>query len=61
MSWFKNWKTTTVGGVPALAVLLQQMAASIDNDPATNPSMTIIVLAIGALGSALFAKDSDQK
>jgi hypothetical protein len=37
------------------------MAAAIDNDPATNPSMTIVVLAIGALGSALFAKDSDQK
>lgn len=61
MGWLTNWKTTTAGGLPALAVILQQVAAAIDGNPATVLSPSVLALAIGTLATALFSKDGDKK
>jgi hypothetical protein len=61
MGKLKNWKTTATGGLPALAVILQQISLLIDGDPSTSMSFSVVALAVGAFGHSLFAKDHDVK
>ena len=58
---FKNWKTTTAGGLPALSVILYQISIAIDGDPATEPSLTALAMAVGLLFQSIFAKDASTK
>lgn len=57
LDYLKNWKTTTAGGVPALAVIFQQLSIACDADPATSVSYPVLALAVGALFHAIFSKD----
>ncbi len=54
----KDWKTTTVGVLGAASILINQVIAVIDNDPATVLSFSAITTALGMLGIGIFARDS---
>ena len=56
-----NWKTTLSGVLGFVAVLCYQCQHLLDDDPATNPDIFIIMAAGGALMAAVFARDAVNK
>lgn len=54
----KSWRTTVLGIVTILTAVAGVVQAMIDNDPATNPDMTVAVAAIVSGIGLIFAKDS---
>ena len=53
-----SWRTSVGGILAGLSILLGQASTLLDNDPATNPSITEIVAAVGMLGVGLSARDA---
>lgn len=56
----KSWKTTTLGIVTGLMILLPQLQAVLDTDPATNPSWEMILAGLGAMGIGVAARDNGK-
>lgn len=54
----KSWRTTVLGIVTILTAVAGVVQAMIDNDPATNPDMTVAVAAVVSGIGLIFAKDS---
>lgn len=54
----KNWKTTALGISTILAAVASIVQAALDNDPATNPDITVAVAAIMSGLGLIFAKDA---
>ena len=54
----KSWRTTVLGITTILTAVAGVVAALIDNDPLTNPDMTVAVAAIVSGIGLIFAKDS---
>ena len=61
----KNWRTTTLGILGAVGVIVTAASAGLDNDPETVVDMAGLVQAVGVLlsavglgGAALHAKDA---
>jgi len=54
----KNWKTTTIGILTAVGLLIKNAIALLDNDTATQISFEEIGLALAAFGIGWFAKDA---
>ena len=54
----KSWRTTVLGIITILTAVAGVVQAMIDNDPATNPDMTVAVAAIVSGIGLIFAKDS---
>lgn len=55
-----SWKTTTLGIIGALTMLLAEGRAAFDDDPNTQPSVENIVTALSILGIGLFARDNNR-
>ena len=55
----KNWKTTLIGLLPALAALSMQVYYLYDGNPSTNPDWSVVLAALGLGGLGVFAKDRD--
>ena len=56
----KSWQTTALGIITALVLILPQLQAAIDGDPATVASWELIATGLGMLGIGAFAKDGDK-
>ena len=54
----KSWRTTALGVIAALIVLLTQAQAMLDDDPATGINWTAISAALTAVGLG-FARDNN--
>ena len=54
----KSWRTTVLGIVTILTAVAGVVQAVIDNDPATNPDLTVAVAAVVSGIGLIFAKDS---
>ena len=54
----KNWKTTAVGILTAVGLLVKNAIALFDDDPLTNFSFEEIGVALAAFGIGWFAKDA---
>ena len=55
----KSWKTTTLGIIGAIGLLVTQATAVIDDDPATVIQWDQVSLALGVLGVSIFARDNN--
>jgi len=56
----KSWKTSTVGIITALVLILNQIVAILDTDPETKFSLAQVIAALGALGIGWFARDNNK-
>ncbi len=56
----KSWKTTAVGVIAGLILILPQIKALIDNDPATICDWNIVMAGVGAIIFGSVAKDGDK-
>ena len=56
----KSVKTTVLGIVSGLVMILTQVLYVLDSDPETTGSMSLIVTGLGMLGVGVFAKDGDK-
>ena len=57
----KSWKTTILGILGALALLIPQVVAVLDGDPKTNPDVEQILLALSVGGAGVAARDNDKR
>ena len=60
MKTLRSWKTTVAGIIAGLVVLLPQILAVLDSDPATVFSLEAFTIGLGLLGIGAFAKDGDK-
>lgn len=56
-----SWRTTTLGITTIIAAVAGLLQAVLDNDPATNPDMTVAVAAILSGLGLIFARDAKAK
>lgn len=56
-----SWRTTVLGITTVLAALAGILQAVLDNDPATNPDMTVAMAAILSGVGLIFARDAKAK
>ncbi len=56
----KSWQTTLLGVIAALVLILPQLQAVLDADPATVASWEAIATGLGMLGIGAVAKDGDK-
>lgn len=54
----KSWRTTVLGIVTILTAVAGVVQALVDNDPTTNPDMTVAVAAVVSGIGLIFAKDA---
>lgn len=54
----KSWRTTVLGIITILTAVAGVVQAVVDNDPATNPDLTVAVAAVLSGVGLIFAKDS---
>lgn len=57
----KSWKTTAVGVLSGIGLLVAQLTNLLDADPDTVLSVEIVVTALALIGGGIFAKDGDKK
>ena len=55
----KSWKTTTVGILAGLSIILAQVSYLLDADPETVFSLEVVFGALGIMGIGLFARDNN--
>jgi len=53
-----SWRTTLLGIIAGLMLLLPQIGAVIDDNPETNPEYTQIMAALAAMGLGVQARDN---
>jgi hypothetical protein len=53
-----SWRTTAVGALGAVAILIHQAVALFDDDPLTKLNPDAIMTALGILGVGIFARDN---
>ncbi len=56
----KSWKTTAVGWLTGLTLIIPQLVALLDTDPNTVFDMKLLVAGLAAIGIGTFAKDGDK-
>ena len=56
----KSWKTTVMGVIAGLMILLGQLKSVIDDDPETQPNVEQVLLALGMMGLGVAARDGDK-
>jgi len=55
----KSTKTTIMGILTGVGLLITQAQAILDDDPETVPEWPVLVAAIGAMGLGTFSRDDD--
>jgi hypothetical protein len=56
----KSWKTSVAGVLSALILILPELLALVDSDPATICNWATVKIGLAALGLGVFAKDGDK-
>lgn len=56
----RNWRTTIVGFVTGLAIILSQVIAVLDSDPQTMFKLELLLAGLAAIGIGVAAKDGDK-
>jgi len=56
----QSWKTTIVGFLTGMVMLVSQVINLLDEDPETVFKLEIFLAALAAMGIGLFAKDGDK-
>lgn len=56
----KSWKTTVLGVIAGLSLILPQIAAALDSDPATVFSLEAVIAGLGAMGIGIAARDNNK-
>lgn len=56
-----SWRTTVLGITTILAAVAGVVQSMLDNDPATNPDMTVAMAAILSGIGLIFARDAKTK
>lgn len=56
-----SWRTTVLGITTIVAAVAGVVQSMLDNDPATNPDMTVAVAAILSGIGLIFARDAKAK
>lgn len=54
----RSWRTTTLGVLGALAILIGQVQALLDDDPSTTVEFEAVLAALGVLGLGVAARDN---
>ena len=54
----QSWRTTILGIIGGLMLLLPQLQAAIDNDPTTNLNYEQVIAAFALLGAGIAARDN---
>lgn len=54
----KSWRTTTTAILAILGLLAPAIAAAVDGNPATDPNWQIVIPAVIAAATGLFARDN---
>jgi len=53
----KSWRTTTIGFLGGVDILINELVAVLDTNPETNMSLEAIGVAFAAMGIGYFARD----
>jgi len=61
MKNLKSWKTTAVGVLTGIGLIVTQLVAVLDGDPATIFDYKVLLAGLAALGIGCLAKDGDKK
>ncbi len=56
----KSWKTTALGILGGLAIIIPELQALLDSDPATVFSKAALMAGLGMLGVGINAKDGNK-
>ncbi len=56
----RSWKTTVVGLLTGLTLIVPQLIALLDTDPQTVFDLKILVAGLAAIGFGTLAKDGDK-
>lgn len=56
----KSWKTTVLGLITGIMLILPQVATVIDGDPETNPEYQVLLAGFAAMGIGGLARDNDK-
>ena len=56
----RSWKTTLVGWLTGLTLILPQVIYFLDSNPDTVADVKLILAGLAALGFGTFAKDGDK-
>jgi hypothetical protein len=54
-----SWKTTAVGILAGLSIILAQVSYLLDADPQTTFSLEVVFGALGIMGIGFFARDNN--
>lgn len=60
MKDFKSWKTTALGFISGLLIILPQIQNLLDGDPETVFSETIFMTGFALMGLGIASKDGDK-
>ena len=60
MQELKSWKTTALGIISGLLVILPQIQNLLDGDPETVFSETVVMTGLALMGLGISAKDGDK-
>lgn len=55
-----SWRTTILGIIAGLTILLSQAKAILDDDPNTQPNVEEIIAALGIMGLGVVARDGNK-
>ena len=53
----KSWRTTALGFIGGLMLLLPEIQAVLDTDPGTNPAYQAIIAALALMGLGINTRD----
>lgn len=56
----RSWKTTLVGWLTGVAIIVPQLIAILDSDPETVFELPILLAGLAAIGIGTVAKDGDK-
>lgn len=56
----KSWKTTLIGLISGIMLILPQISTVLDEDPTTNPEYQMILAGLAAMGIGGFARDNNK-
>lgn len=60
MKELKSWKTTALGFISGLLVILPQIQNLLDGDPETLFSESVFMMGLALMGFGVVAKDGDK-
>lgn len=56
----KNWRTTAIGFLTGLGIIVPQLINMLDSDPETVFQLPIFLAGLAAMGIGVAAKDGDK-